>query len=152
MDRHDIAHWWAEALDDGVWWAPWRQAIDGLTAEEAAWSPAPDRHSIWDLVNHMTHWHEYFSHRVSGGAPTTEEELDGLNWQPPTEISDEAWASARERFLSSHARVRTLMADPRTPPPPKPQLDLRYLLLHDSYHVGQIMYIRALLGKDALES
>ena len=36
-------------------------------------------------------------------------------------------------------------------PPAKPQLDLRYLLFHDCYHVGQIMYIRALLGEGPLE-
>ncbi len=32
------------------------------------------------------------------------------------------------------------------------QLDPRYLLFHDSYHVDQIMYPRAMLGTDALES
>ena len=153
MDRHELAAWWDEAWSECVWWAPWRDAIEGLTAEQAAWRPAPGRHSIWDLVNHMTYWHEYFAHRVSGGAPTTEEALEEASWRAPTEITEAAWQATRARFAASHARVRAVMTDPEHPPaPPKPQLDLRYLLFHDCYHVGQVMYIRALLGLAPLET
>lgn len=152
MNRHELVEWWDEANNECVWWAAWRDAAEGLTAEQAAWKPAPDRHSIWELVNHMTFWREYFSHRAEGGAQATEEELDRLNWQEPAEITEDAWQVTRDRFAASHARVRAVMDDPATPPPPKPQLDLRYLLFHDSYHVGQIMYIRALLGREPLET
>jgi hypothetical protein len=48
--------------------------------------------------------------------------------------------------------VLALLNDPDLPPPPKPQLDLRYLLMHDCYHVGQIMYIRSLQGLPPLET
>ena len=152
MDRNELVDWWDEASDEGTWWAPWSRAVEGLAAEQAAWKPAPDRRSIWQLVAHMTFWREYFAHRVEGGAPAAEDDLDRRNWQEPAEITGEAWRAARDRFIESHARVRAVMADPATPPPPKPQLDLRYLLFHDSYHVGQVMYIRALLGCEPLES
>jgi uncharacterized damage-inducible protein DinB len=151
MNRDTLAEWWDEAFHEGVWWAPWRQAIEGLTAEQAAWSPAPGRHSIWQLCNHMIFWHEYFVHRNEGGAPVTEDELERLSWQDPADTDEEAWRATRERFAATHARVRAALAT-RDTPPPKPQLDLRYLLFHDSYHIGQVMYIRALLGLEALES
>lgn len=152
MDYHEIAAWWDEAQDAEVWWAPWARAVDGLTAEQASWRPAPGRHSIWELVNHMTFWREYFVKRNTGAEPLSMEEVDRLNWQTPPVINDEAWAAARQRFLDSHARVRETMTGTPGPEPPKPQLNLRYLLFHDCYHVGQIMYIRALLGLEALES
>lgn len=152
MDRQELARWWDEAARDGVWWAPWSRAVEGLTAEQAAWKPAPRRHSIWELVSHMTFWREYITYRNQGGAPSSQAEVDRQNWQEPAEITEEAWQAARERFAASHTRVRALLADPNAPAPPKPELDPRYFLFHDSYHVGQIMYIRALLGLEALES
>jgi uncharacterized damage-inducible protein DinB len=152
MDRRELVEWWDEAADGAVWWAPWSRAVEGLTAEQAAWKPAPDRHSIWQLVNHMSFWREYLVHRAEGGAPSTEEDLHRQNWQEPAEVSEEAWRAARSRFTESHAKVRAVLANPATPPPPEPELDLRYLLPHDSYHVGQIMFIRALLGMKPLES
>jgi uncharacterized damage-inducible protein DinB len=152
MDASELAKWWDEARDAGAWYAPWREALEGLTAEEAAWRPAVGRHSIWDIVNHMTHWRAYFVYRNTGGAPLSEEEVARRNWQPPAEVSEAAWQAARARLAACHAQVRALLADAGRPAPPKPQLDLRYLLFHDSYHFGQIMYIRALLGKAALEA
>jgi len=152
MDGIELAEWWDEAFEKSVWWAAWREALEGLSAEQAAWRPAPGRHSIWQLLAHMTFWHEYFVHRTLGGAPHTKEELDRLNWQEPPEVNGDAWRAARDRFAGSHARVREIMADPATPPPPKPELHPRYLLFHDSYHFGQVMYIRALLGLEAMES
>ena len=150
MDQHELADWWHEAFTDGVWWAPWRDAIDGLTAEQAAWRPAAGRHSIWQIVDHMAHWHEYFVIRNQGGAAMDEHELEQLNWQETDDVSEPAWHAARERFARSHAQVRDALI--RGCSPPKPQLNLRYLYAHDCYHVGQIMYIRSLMGMPALET
>jgi uncharacterized damage-inducible protein DinB len=151
MDRMRLVEWWDEAFNEGVWWAPWRDALADLTADEAAWQPAPNRHTIWDLVRHMTFWNEYFVYRNQGGTPYSQEAVDGKNWQPLEDASEDAWRAARDRFAASHAQVRAALADPSIPPPPKPQLDLRYLLMHNSYHIGQVMYIRALLGRQPLE-
>jgi len=152
MDRDQLVRWWDEAFSEGVWWAPWRLALEGLTAEEAAWQPAAERHSIWQLVNHLIFWHDYFAHRIEEGQPFAEQEVARLNWKPVPDPTEAFWSATRERFAESHARVRALLADPRTPPPPTSQLDLRYLLFHDSYHIGQVMYVGALLGKQALEA
>lgn len=152
MKRSELAQWWDEAFNEGTWWAAWRLALEGLTAQEAAWQPAPGRHSIWQIVNHMIHWHEYFVHRVRGGAPMDETELERLNWRPTPEVNEASWQNTRERFATSHALVGELLRDPAMPDPPKPQLHPRYLLMHDNYHIGQVMYIRSLLGKAALES
>lgn len=149
MHRPELAEWWNEAFTEGVWWAPWRDALEGLTAVQAAWKPAPGRHSIWQIVAHMTHWHEYFAHRNEGGAPLDEQELERRNWQEIDDTSDSAWNAARDRFAASHADVGRLLASPE---PLDPQLDLRYLYAHDCYHVGQVMYIRSLMGLAALES
>lgn len=153
MNRSELLEWWDEAFNETVWWAAWRKAIEGLSAEEAAWSPTPGRHSIWQIVNHLMFWHEYFVHRNTGGEPKTLVEIDVLNWQDIDDVSEDAWQRTCDQFIGSHARVRELLTDPAVSgAPPKPEFELRYLLFHGCYHIGQIMYIRALLGKEALES
>lgn len=152
MERSELLAWWDEAHTDGVWWAPWSQAVSGLTASEAAWRPSPDRHCIWQIVEHMTFWRRYFVHRNRGGEPKPEDQLHQLNWRELPEITETAWRSTVEHFEQSHAEVRVLLTDSSIHSAPKAELELRYLLFHDCYHVGQIMYIRGLLGKPALES
>lgn len=152
MNQQDLAHWWDEAFNETVWWAAWRRVLEDLTAAEAAWQPAPGRRSIWQIVNHMIHWREYFVHRNRGGAPMDEQTLEAHNWQEITDFSESAWVDTRKRFSTSHALVAELLADPNRPDPPKPQLHPRYVLFHDTYHMGQVMFLRALLGKPSLES
>ena len=39
-----------------------RGSLRGLTAQEAAWRPAPERHNIWEIVLHAAYW-KYIVHR-----------------------------------------------------------------------------------------
>ena len=42
-----------EAYEQRAWQGTnLRGSIRGLTAQEAAWRPAPDRHNIWEIVVH----------------------------------------------------------------------------------------------------
>jgi hypothetical protein len=38
------------------WQPPLWLAVQGLTAEQAAWKPSPERHSIWQIVRHVVCW------------------------------------------------------------------------------------------------
>lgn len=136
-----IASWWDEVLTEGHWAAPWRASIDGLTAEQAAWSPAPGRHSIWQIVLHMVFWREAALRRARTGERTTPDERARLNFPEITDRSESAWAEARRRLDDTHARVAGALRDP------DPANDvLAEFLPHDAYHFGQINYLRAMQG------
>src|SRR5580700_7885981 len=46
-----------EAFDKKSWHGPnLRGAIRGVTAAQAAWRPAGDRHNIWELTLHAAYW------------------------------------------------------------------------------------------------
>lgn len=148
----DLAAWWDEAwTPPGIWIAPWSRVLEGLTPEQAAWKPAPDRHSIWQLVNHIVFWHTYMLDRRRNGAPppppdpASQERIDRHNWEEPAEVSPAAWAATVDRFGRSHHEVRDAMADPALAP------DLRNFIAHDAYHVGQIMQLRAMQGLAPIE-
>jgi uncharacterized damage-inducible protein DinB len=61
----------------------------------------------------------------------------------PTEVE---WAGVLRRLEDSHRRVGAAMANPDH------SLErIQYLVPHDAYHAGQIMYLRALQGLPPIE-
>ena len=43
-----------------------KTALDGVTAEQAAWKPAGADNSIWENVNHIIFWTERWLQRYRG--------------------------------------------------------------------------------------
>lgn len=145
MQTIDILKWWDNAWDEGLWYAPWSKAVEGLTAAQAAWSPAPGRHSIWAIVNHMSFWREYSLRALRGDRPT-KEEAERRNFEAPTQVTEAGWNAARLRFTDLQDQIRAVIADPAGD-----VTRIRYHIPHDSYHIGQIMYLRAMQGLPAIE-
>lgn len=144
--REWIATWWQEAWDDGLWAAPWSKSLDGLSAQQAAWSPAAGRHSIWQIVLHMMFWRDSWLHRVATGEKPLPEQLAKLNFPEIPEVTEEAWADTRRRFLETQTRMAQGLRNYAS------EADLlTYFLPHDCYHFGQINYLRALLGLKPIE-
>lgn len=136
---------WDEFWESGLFAAPWSKAVE-VTAAQAAWSPGPNRKSIWQNVNHVIFWREYVLSRVCGGATLPAAEIDRRNWETPASPTPEAWESAKGRLRDTHMRMRDAVADETVP------LDrLLPMMPHDAYHLGQIMYVRALQGLDVIE-
>lgn len=135
-------------------------AVQGLTATQAVWKPGPERHSIWQIVRHVTLWKRATLDAWDGakplntGAPTKHaEELERMDWR---EVSgdDAAWhADLRALHDVSRAiedRVNALDQEGLQRPFPHEEMPavLRVLRMatHDIYHAGQIRYICALQG------
>ena len=148
MDREGLKTLWQEALTEGLWYAPWPKALDGLTPQQAAWKPQPQRHSIWQLLNHIVFWQDYTLRAARGEKPAREDfarETERRNWEEPAEISDAAWSGARERFMTSYRAMVELINTGDAAERPL------YHLMHESYHFGQIMYLRAMQGLEPSE-
>ncbi|MBI5865152.1 MAG: DinB family protein [Planctomycetes bacterium] len=145
-EREFLASWWNSAWTEGLWAAAWSKSIDGLSAEQAAWTPANGRHSIWQIVLHMLFWREDCLRRIAGGGKPSEAEVQAKNFPAITDPSQQAWDSVQRRFAESQKQVAAVLADSAAP------LDrAAYLLPHDSYHMGQINYLRAMQGLPAIE-
>jgi hypothetical protein len=141
-----IAKLWEEAWTEGLWAASWSKSIDGLTAQQAAWSPGPGRHSIWQIVNHMVFWRDVTLAMLAGKPRPPAAEQKRLNFLAPAEATEAEWAAARERFAESQRRIADLLRKADTPMDRIP-----YHIPHDAYHVGQIMYLRAMQGLPSIE-
>ncbi len=57
----------AEGFERKTWHGPnLKQSLNGVSAKQAAWRPARNRHNIWELAVHSAYW-KYAVRRVLEG-------------------------------------------------------------------------------------
>ena len=153
FDRNQILRLLDESFGGRAWHGTnLRGSIRGVTAEQAAWRPAPGRHSIWEIVLHAAYW-KYAVRRRLTGARRGSFAYAGSNWfgrteheTPDTWKKDVALLHEENRLLREvlnsipAARLRELSA--------KKRWTLAELALgvafHDVYHAGQIQLLKRL--------
>lgn len=137
------------------WHPPLHMAISGLTAEQAAWKPSPERHSIWQIVKHLIHWKSGVLRYLDGDPPDfgEMEALDWVDaagdqaaWDADVQALQDMTASFRERLqtLGEEGLQRALLTYRQSAQPTVVARRLMWIFTHDAYHAGQIQYLRAL--------
>lgn len=146
-----------EDLDLGfekdTWHMAFLKSLEGLTAEQAAWAP-PGRHSIWQITNHVALWKEYTADRLAGLSPRPQGWEQEADWAKVDQIAEDAWRAAVQRVIDAHARLRAEIAKRSDEDLDRPYAAGEGPLYtvpegaakHDSYHCGQIHFLRALQG------
>ena len=145
---------------DGDPWhgSPVRTILEGVTHTQAAARPAPDAHSIWELVLHMTGWRNEVARRARAGKPAAEPE-DG-DYPKIGEPSAARWLAALDALDAAHRNLvevsRTTddeqMRRPTNDPRNRPlgtgvtyyEL-LHGIVQHDAYHAGQTALLKKML-------
>lgn len=139
LTREQVIELWDQNWKGGWGYIPWSEALEGLTAEQAAWRPQPSRHSIWEIALHLIFWRDFMVRRARNET-VSDEERDRRNHESPSDVSEEAWNAVRRRFESSQREVHDAIAIADDAE------GFLHLTFHDTYHVGQIAYIRAMHG------
>jgi hypothetical protein len=68
-----------------------RGSLRGVSVEQAAWRPDPQRHNIWEIAVHAAYWKYAVRRRLQGEKRGTFP-LKGSNWfERPEEASEAAW-------------------------------------------------------------
>ncbi len=143
--------------EDWQWQPALSEALEGLTAAQAAYKPAPERHSIWQIVRHLILWKRAVL-QAWDGDPPDETQLGEADWSKVT--GDEAvWQRDVQALMSVSRefldRVQSLddaglsrrVFWYRHPDAVQPlAIRLVRTVTHDIYHAGQIRYLRALQG------
>lgn len=142
--------------EDRQWQPSLSEALEGLTAAQAAWKPARERHSIWQIVSHLILWKRGVLSAWDGNPPD-EEQLEAADWKEAAG-SDADWEKDRRTLLDISAQFLT-----RAQALNDTELSRRIIwyksgaaqplamrivrvTTHDIYHSGQIRYLRALQG------
>ncbi len=122
------------------------EALAGVIADQAAWKLAPDRNSIWQIVDHLSaskDWQVEMLEKGRAAPPAWTEPVGG----------ESAWRASLERLTAAHARMKAAIGklpeeDLLQVPVPEWKLTLLELLLssaaHEAHHSGQIDYLKGL--------
>jgi hypothetical protein len=142
------------AYDHVSWHGPnLRGSIRGVTPQQAAWRPAPNRHNVWELVVHAAYW-KYVAWRRLTGAKRGSFPLQGSNWMSrPEQVSPKAWKVDLELLENTHRTLREAVASLRPAdlarkPRGSKESNLAVvtgIAAHDLYHAGQIQLIKRLM-------
>ncbi|HST11847.1 MAG TPA: DinB family protein [Terriglobales bacterium] len=117
-------------------------------------------HSIWQIVGHMNYWMNYELERIAGNRPDYPEHAIE-SW--PSEVAprdDAEWQAARENLAAQIARLSTLSESSATtlaapvesmhvkeePRSSSVEAVLWQIMVHNSYHVGQIAMLMRCFG------
>jgi hypothetical protein len=132
-------------------------SLRGVSVEVAAWKPYPDRHSVWDLALHIAYWNYAVWRRLTD-APEGGFTRSPSNWPAAPEATEAAWAEDRRLVREWHDRLVAAVEgfggplDEVAGGGKTSHADLiTGVLLHDTYHAGQIQVMKRLARSAGLE-
>ncbi len=131
-------------------------ALRGVTAEVASWRPWPDRHTIWELALHVAYW-DWVVERRLGDLPRGGFQRSPSDWpRPDPSGTDAAWK--RDRRLLRERRRSLVRAITDFDPTHLDEVAgegrttwadlITGILLHDTYHAGQIQLMKRMARSD----
>jgi uncharacterized damage-inducible protein DinB len=122
------------------------EALAGVTVEQAAWKPAPEHNSIWQIVDHIAAskvWQIDLLEKGEAASPV---------WTEPAG-EESSWLASLAHLKAAHARLKNalgrltqedLLAFPVVEWK-KRQLELLLsIAAHEAHHSGQIDYLKGL--------
>jgi uncharacterized damage-inducible protein DinB len=123
------------------------EALDGVTAKAAHAKLDAGRHSIWELVRHLTHGRHLLLERLTEASSEFPHRI-AEPWWPvsPADGSEIAWREDLALLDAYHGRLVDAVrnasdAQLARRPEPEDQTVAQQLLgmaIHDAYHAGQI--------------
>jgi uncharacterized damage-inducible protein DinB len=138
--------------EENGWFVSVKNAIGGLTPEQAAWKPEGADNSIYEIINHLNYYNNAYLHRFKG-----EEYEYKIPDNDATFDKGEAasWEAEAARFDAIMTEWRSLLKDAkkkklRELAPPNNTYEWRQLIAninaHNAHHGGQIVMLRKLQG------
>jgi uncharacterized damage-inducible protein DinB len=139
--------------DENGWFVALRNALAGVTAQQAVWKPGGDQNSIWETVSHLNFYNYAYVERFKG-----------VDYQYPTDdndatfmagTGDEAWKAEVDRLDTVMTEFRELIRaadDAKFDMPVSGTNPAKWSTLisninaHNAYHAGQIVLLRKLQG------
>jgi uncharacterized damage-inducible protein DinB len=136
-------------FDNESWYAPFKQAIEGLTVEQAIWKPSGEAtKSIWENVNHLIYYKERLAANLEGREWTHNLDGDQTFYLTDPSTDEKEWKKVIERSDNAQRNLRQVLSKISERELDQNSLEEKLLniMLHDAYHTGQIMQIRKMQG------
>ena len=129
--------------DQKDWFASAKDAVDGVTAEQANWRDGKGNHSIGQLTAHLVFWNKQQLAKFKGEKPAdfsgdnneTFNRFDAAKWTATVKELDEVMTALEQVVQTADEASLQKWASA-----------LAHIGAHNAYHIGQMVYIRRLQG------
>jgi uncharacterized damage-inducible protein DinB len=128
---------------DEDWFVPANIAVQGLTADQAKWSPGKGNHSVGQLAYHIWYWDSRSLQQFKGEKPAP---FDGNNNETFDNFTPAQWddlVKKLDQVLTDWEKAVESADDQKLAA--NASL-IAHVGAHNAYHIGQILYVRKLEG------
>lgn len=126
------------------------QVFEGLNWGLVGEIPDGITHSIWQIVDHMIYWQEFSLALLRNENPQTPDHASNSWTENVCPTDENEWNNAANTFLAGIHTVEGFMDDleqPVTAREGRSRAEVIGMLVgHNSYHLGQVVLLRQLLG------
>ncbi|WP_088043738.1 DinB family protein [Bacillus sp. EAC] len=138
------------------WIKPLSTALEGLKVEDAIWKQNETAHSIVEIVNHLYFYNERWLNRFKGEIPTEVVKRNADTFFEIKQITEDHWQELVQKIDEGLANWQQIIEESteeklheQIPTFPEGAIwweALSNLCTHNTYHIGQIIFIRKLQG------
>ena len=145
----------AAAYDKNGWFVALKNALNNLTAGQAAWKTENIDNSIWEILAHLNFYNRAYVERFKGIDYDYSTDDNNETFAGADNPSEEAWAEEVQNFEGIMTELRALLEtadetkfDEAVSATNKARWGslLSQVNLHNAHHGGQIVLIRKLQG------
>jgi uncharacterized damage-inducible protein DinB len=132
-----------QSHDDEDWYVPAKIAVEGLTAEQAKWSPGKGNHSVGQLAYHLWYWDHRSLQRFKG---EKQDAFDGNNNETFDNFTAAQWDDLQKKLdqvMTDWEKAVETADDKKLA---ENASLIAHVGAHNAYHIGQILYVRKLQG------
>jgi len=155
MVKEILLEQFAVCYDTNGWFVSVRKAVEGVTAEQAAWKPEGTDNTIWESLAHLTYYNGAYLQRFKGVDYKYPKADNDETFAMPEGPTDAHWKAEIDKFDAIMTEWRQLLSstDDEKLTSPVPNKDgakwveiISLMNTHNAYHGGQILLLRKLQG------
>lgn len=155
MNKEILLEQFTASYDENNWFVALKNAINGISAEQAAWKPDGAVNSIWEILSHLNYYNFAYLQRFKGFDYKYTKSANDETFEAAAIVSNEDWKMEIERFdaimtefhdlLISADEARLNEAVSETNQSPWWEV-IAHMNIHNAHHGGQIVLLRKLQG------
>lgn len=125
--------------------------FEGLDWQQAGEKPEGCPHSVWQLLWHMNYWQDFTLAYLKGEAPRNPEHAEESWPEQSMPASEEEWNREAEHFsaglLQAEQEAAKDVSEEGFGGKRRTRADLLMVIInHNSYHAGQAVFLRRMIG------
>ena len=141
--------------DHNAWFVALKNALQNLTAQQAAWKPENADNSIWEILSHLNYYNRAYLERFKGVDYVYPKSNNDETFAGSENISEDAWKSEIANFEAIMSEWRELLENANEDKFSQPVSErnksewgsvFSQITLHNAHHGGQIVLLRKLQG------